>query len=107
MADLLGPFVESETAGTPILFWYAEDQVGRGNAITNGIQYALADAKDAVVIDEHGVVVPESSVRRNALMAVVGDYWGKASDLGCRGFWGQDDFVGKSGGKSVEVGYVG
>jgi hypothetical protein len=106
VTDLLGPFVESETAWAPIVFRGAKNQVSRSNAIANGVKDASSNAEDSVVIDEHGFVVPESLVTRDALMAVIGCCWSKPSDLGCRGFGGQCDVFSKSCGKCFEVGDV-
>jgi hypothetical protein len=55
------------------------------------------DAKeDLTVINEHRVVAPTSLIRRDALMAGVGDGRSKASNFSCRGFGWKCDFVSKS-----------
>ena len=59
---------------------------------------AVADAKDAIVVDEHGVVAPASATERDALMAGVGCGWSKASYFGCRRFGWQCDFVSEISG---------
>lgn len=106
VADLLGPFVESETAWAPIVFRDAKNQVSRSNAIANGVKDASSNAEDSVVIDEHGVVVPESSRRGDALVAVVSDGWGKGRNLGLRGFWRHDDSVSERCWEGLEIGDV-
>lgn len=58
MTDPLGPFVEGETAGAAAVCWDSGNQIGRGNAVANGVNNVCADAKDAVIVHEHRVVVP-------------------------------------------------
>jgi hypothetical protein len=87
VTDLLRPFVEGETAWALVGFRDAKNRVGRRNAVANGIKNTGANAKDAIVIDEHGVVVPKGSISRDALMAGVGDGRNKTSNFDCRGWW--------------------
>ena len=107
VADFLGPFVEGETAGAAVVVRDAEDQVGRGYAISNGVENACADAENAVIVDEHRVVVPEGAVRRDALVASVGDCGSEAGNFGSGGWRGQDDPFSEISGQLGKVGDVG
>ena len=68
---------------------------------------AGADAKDPIVVHEHGVVVPARAIERDALMAGVGYGRSKASNFGCRRFRWQYDFVSEISWEFFEVGDVG
>ena len=106
MTDFFGPFVESETAGAAVVGWDAENQVGGGHAIPNGVENACADAENAenaVIVDKHRVVVPEGAVGWDALVASVGDRGSKSSNFGSCGWWWQYDPVSKISGSSARL----
>jgi hypothetical protein len=42
--DFFCPFVEGEAARSTVLFWDAEDQVSRGDAVADGVEYASSNA---------------------------------------------------------------
>ena len=107
MTDFLGPFVESKTAGAAVVGWVAENQVGGGHAILNGVENACADAENAVIVDKHRVVVPEGAVRWDALVVSVGDGGRKSSNFGSRGWRWQYDPVSEISGELDKVGDVG
>jgi hypothetical protein len=101
VTDLLCPFVEGKTAWASVGFRDAKNQVDRGDAVENGIKNAGANAKDAIVINEHGVVVPKGLISRDALMTGVGDGRNKTSNFGCRGWWWKYDFSARAAGSSL------
>ena len=81
VGDGFGPFVEGETTGSAILVGHAEDQEGGGDAVANSVENAGSNAEDAIIVDEHRVVVPESSQEGDAGVALVGDCRGEAGYL--------------------------
>lgn len=90
-----------------ILLGDAKNQESRCDAVTDGLDDTSTNADDTIVVNKHGVVVPEGAVKGDTLMAAVGDGGSEAGDAG--GSWRgrQNDFFGESGRESAQIFHVG